>query len=87
MMFDPISGVLRTNDGIILKRLDCPVGATRSDIIDHGGAPNCSICGEVMIDLDGLDDEVIERIFRERPDQCVFFSLEGSNVKVTIDGR
>ena len=69
MKFNPITGMLWTNDGEFLKVLYCPVGATLQDLIGDGQLASCQSCSKSVVRIDGLDDVAVAKIFTENEKQ------------------
>ena len=85
MKFNPISGHLWTNDGRLLKKLNCPIGATSKDIIHNESAAKCKLCHRSIIDVYHMDDKSVAALFDANPDQCIKLSLDAPNMEIVFD--
>jgi hypothetical protein len=85
MKFNPVSQRLYTDDGQLIKQLECrfPV---RWDEMQQTGIPGvrrCDICEDGVIDSAGFSDEKIVQMVEQNNKLCLRVSLSQANLKIT----
>ena len=85
MKFNPITSMLWTDEGKLLKKIHCPIGATQRDLIESANDAICRVCRRSIVSISSMDDEEVDALFAKSPDQCVRFSLNDPNMRMTLD--
>lgn len=85
MIYNRNTRELRTNDGELLKKLDCPLHKKWDDlvmIVGDGRTRHCGSCRKSVVNLaDKSDDEVVA-LLRVSPKSCVYLASNAANVRV-----
>jgi hypothetical protein len=87
--FDPLSRVLYTDRGELIKRLSCDVPRAKRQLTAAGeaGTFRCSACSKQVKGTAGLTDEAVVELMRRQPDACLRVDLVQDNVRVVYGPR
>ena len=85
MKFNPISGELSTNEGQLLKKMVCSLGADRSDLRIN---PNnlitsiCLKCNNQVLNTEKHSDAELIGILKKEPNTCLKVDFNQKNIRI-----
>ncbi|MBC8135787.1 MAG: hypothetical protein H8F28_07885 [Fibrella sp.] len=85
MQYDTQTYELRTDEGKLLKKLNCPIHKEWSQLHVIPGDETkrrCGVCEKSVVNLVGKSDEEAEALFEKSPDCCVCIVRGSRNVRV-----
>jgi hypothetical protein len=82
--FNPIMKTLYTDEGVLIKKLECPRTVRWSELGSAGvpGVNVCAVCERPIIDTDGVRDEAVLAMVRSDPATCLKVDLNQDNIRV-----
>ena len=88
MKYDPIKKQLFTDNGLLIKNLNCPIKMNWENLKSNNGNKfrTCSECEKSVIDTDFYSDNELYKIMQENPNLCLKVSLNQKNVRL-ISGK
>jgi hypothetical protein len=87
MIFDPLTKILYTENGELIKRLFCPYKIYWTNLeTSNSKARSCSECDRQIIDTDELTDNELLGIIRQNPDTCIKIDLNQENIQIINNG-
>ena len=84
MKYDPINKHLYTDNGILIKRLHCPLKVKWNELkYNYINNKNnlCKHCDKSIIDTSQLPDKKLYNMVKENPDLCLKIDLNNNNIK------
>ena len=90
MKFNPITKKLFSDDGQLIKKVNCPYKMQWDDLspIDNEiNIKRCSICDHNIIDTANLNDVQLLNLVRENPKTCFKINFNQQNLKITTNGN
>lgn len=87
MKFNPITNELFTDDGILIKKLHCPLNKQWEDLSQaiHLKGKLCDHCDKVIIDTSLIKDTDLLQIINANPETCLKIDLNQENIIVTYE--
>lgn len=85
MKYNPITKELFTNEGIFIKKLDCPLSKQWRDLsptLDLKGKA-CDHCQSTVYDTLLLTDDDIQNLLKVNSGTCLKVSMNQSNLTIT----
>ena len=89
MKFDPINEVLYTDNGELIKKMNCPYRIDWDDLPASTSSPNrnCSMCERQIIDTENRTDEEILNLMKKNPSTCLKVDIDQDNIRITLDNN
>lgn len=86
MQFDPVTKLLYTDEGVLIKKLRCPIGATLGDLERalQTGIARCRHCEHQIHSTNGLSDGAVLSMVRANPGTCLSVNLSQTNIRVVL---
>ncbi len=87
MKFDPLKKDIYTDNGVFIKRMDCPykMNWNKMEIINRT-TRKCSNCNHSILDTASIPDEELLKLVRLNPGTCLKIDLNQQNIKVISNG-
>lgn len=87
MKFNPIRNELFTDDGILIKKLHCPLNKQWEDLSQaiHLKGKLCDHCDKVIIDSSLIKDTELLQMININPETCLKVDLNQENIIVTYE--
>lgn len=85
MKFNPLTKEVYTDDGRLLKKMNCPYRVSWNSLAPVSNSPadkRCSMCNTRIIDTAGHTDESLAAIMQNDPDTCLKIDFDQSNIKI-----
>ena len=85
MKFNPTTKEIFTDNGQLIKRLDCPYKMNWDKLLPTNGNANtrlCSTCNHQIIDTSALSDTKLFELVQQNPDTCLKVDLYQNNLKI-----
>jgi len=84
MKYNPITKKLFTNDNILIKKLDCPLGISWDDLLSTQsiGTRSCNICDKNISDTALLAGKDVLQLIKKDPAACLKVDLNQENIRV-----
>lgn len=86
MVYNRSTRELKTDDGKLLKKLDCPLDkkwAQLKMIPGDSTKRHCESCKKSVVNLQGMSEYEVELLFQQSPNCCVSFTIPSNNIKWT----
>ena len=86
MIYNRNTRELKTDDGKLLKKLDCPLHKEWSQlkvIPDELAIRRCNSCKKSVFHLADKNDQEAELLFQQQPDCCVYVAPNAGNIRIT----
>jgi len=82
LFFDLNTQEIITENGEILKKLNCPIKAEWDDMTTLPYNPNrmCKVCSRTVVDTSPLSVEELADFLRKQPDSCLKISTIQTNI-------
>lgn len=77
---------LRTSDGKLLKKLDCPLHKNWKQLAvveSKDRVRQCHACGKSVVNLTGISEQEIKELLHNAPETCVYIAPKARNVRIT----
>ena len=86
MKFNPITKEVYTDQGVLVKKLYCPLKMQWDRLLPEvRGERRCEACERSVIDTSELTDEDLLKIVERNPAQCLKIDLQQENLKLTLN--
>lgn len=87
MRFNPLTRNLYTDDGRLIKKLQCTYGRRWEELLQTGQTMvrYCDICDRDITNTKNMADEDVMRLVSHDPAICLRVSIDQSNVRVVSD--
>ena len=89
MKFNPRTKEIFTDNGHLIKRLDCPYKIKWENLIAEKGNPKiklCLNCNHPIIDTANFNDYELLGLIEQKPNTCLKVDLNQNNLKVISNG-
>jgi hypothetical protein len=87
MRFNPINKNIYTDEGIFIKKMNCPFQVDWNDLApSNDNWRKCNHCDHVIIDTNALRDVELLAMVAQNPYTCIKIDLNQDNIKITSDG-
>ncbi|MER2511604.1 MAG: hypothetical protein ABTQ25_04150 [Nitrosomonas ureae] len=83
MIFDPVSSALYGNDGIFIKKVECPLALKPEQLERVGGLTqdrHCESCNKTVRCIDGWSDEEMRAAIEKDERMCIFATSKAKDV-------
>jgi len=87
LIFNPIKKQLLTEDGKLLKKLNCPFSINWEDLKKTKPQENreCHLCSKQIVNSSSVTTEELMTKIKLNPDICLKVDLEQNNIRVEND--
>lgn len=87
MKFDPLTKKVYTDKDEIVKTMNCPYKMSWDQLeVTNSSFRKCSNCDHLIVDTEGLSDDQLLKIVRQKPETCLKIDLNQQNVKIISNG-
>lgn len=85
MKFNPVSKKIFTNQGDLIKKLDCPYRMNWKKMEEMDESKRlCGKCDRTIIDTEKFSDEELLAMVKNDPNTCLKIDLNQDNVRLLI---
>lgn len=84
MIYHTKTRELRTDRGVLLKVLNCPLHKDWSqlEVVPNHQMRHCGSCSKSVVDLTGWSDNEAARLFEKSPQCCVYAAPDAPNIQI-----
>jgi hypothetical protein len=87
MKFDPLTKKVYTDKDEFVKTMNCPYKMSWDQLeVTNSSFRKCSNCDHLIVDTEGLSDDQLLKIVRQKPETCLKIDLNQQNVKIISNG-
>ncbi len=87
MKFDPLTKKVYTDKDEFVKAMNCPYKMSWDQLeVTNSSFRKCSNCDHLIVDTEGLSDDQLLKIVRQKPETCLKIDLNQQNVKIISNG-
>lgn len=88
MKFDPLKKEVYTDNGELIKQLNCPFKINWDNLeATNSTMRKCSICDHLIIDTEYISDDELLNMVAENPDTCLKIDLNQHNIKIITNAN
>ena len=87
MKFNPNTKTIYTDDGELIKKLNCPKNKQWDNLItlNEQQAKMCDSCNHLVLDTATLSNIELSQIIKHNPNTCFKVSVRQSNLTIITD--
>jgi hypothetical protein len=87
MKFDPLTKNIYSDNDEFVKTMNCPYKMSWDQLeVTNSSFRKCSNCDHLIVDTEGLSDDQLLKIVRQKPETCLKIDLNQQNVKIISNG-
>ena len=87
MKFNPIKKEIYSDNGQLIKKLNCPYKIKWENLeLTNTGARRCENCDHMILDTELLNENEIIKLVKDNPYTCLKIGLNQQNVKIISNG-
>jgi hypothetical protein len=83
MIFDPITRTIYTDNGELIKKMNCPYKVHWDNLeINNSKVRMCNKCDREIINTEYISDDELLDMIKNNPDTCLKIDLNQNNIKI-----
>lgn len=85
MIFLLLTQELYTNEGLLIKKMHCPLQKeweALAPVAGKSAVKHCQHCSKKVLDTAGIPEEALLRMVQKKPELCLKIDLEQANLDI-----